>query len=227
MEPHRLSSTEPLHSRTPNSHAWLDHGSGEMDHGLDLEAGVDRAGVPLANLSRSSLGRRSESDDEGGGDGEEDGGDEEGDWNERHPCFPHPNPHVPPGSREFESTRIIRVARDYMYSGDLSPAYSNVYPEILEPFVDEDRFRQVVKTVNDGLYIAHSPWAVKNIVDGVVGMLTLWIYEDVVDTEAKKRIADVEEYLQDVNEELAKEGMGARFIPLRRTGYLTVSPPRS
>ena len=110
-----------------------------------------------------------------------------------------------------------------MYSGDLSPAFSYVYPEILETFVSEARFREVIKRVNEELYEAHTPWSRANIIEGVVGMLTLWIYEDIVDTKAKRKIEKVERYLESVNEELEKEG-GAKFIPLRRTGLLNVTP---
>ena len=197
----------PMQGRTPPApaHTWLDRGSGEMLGMVDLEAGA----APRHNTDAAS-------DDAEGADDADDS------WNERHPCFPHRNPHVPPDAPEFDSTRVIRVARDYMFSGDVSPAFSNVYPEILEPFVSEDRFRTVVRDVNEKLLIAHSPWGVRNIVDGVVGCLTLWVYEDVIDTAAKKRFVEVEAYLEAVNDELAKEGAGARFIPLRRTGYLTV-----
>ncbi|KAI5854682.1 Golgin subfamily A member 7/ERF4 family-domain-containing protein [Tricharina praecox] len=196
------------------NHTWLDRGSGELAQDVDLEAG-HHPGVPLSNLSHSSLQHSSVA---GGDEQDNDDGNE---WNSRHPCFPHRNPHVPPDSKEYETTRIIRIGRDYMYSGDLSPAFSYVYPEILEPFVSEVRFREVIKRVNDELYEAHTPWSRANIMEGVVGMLTLWMYEDIVDTKAKRRIENVERYLERVNEELEKEG-GAKFIPLRRTGFLKV-----
>ncbi|KAF8245158.1 hypothetical protein K440DRAFT_528356, partial [Wilcoxina mikolae CBS 423.85] len=148
---------------------------------------------------------------------------EDEEWNSTHPCFPHRNPHVPPTSPEYESTRIIRVARDYMYSGDLSPAFSNIYPEILQDLLSEERFRDVIRRVNSELYAAHSPWGVWNILEGFVGMLTLWVYEDVFGTFAKRRIQRLERYVEEVNGELEREGLGVKIIPLRRTGYLNVS----
>jgi hypothetical protein len=194
---------------------WLDRNSGEMDLDLDLEAGRGGGGVPMANMSQgSSLGQDGELEDE-----DENG---ETEWNQRHPCFPHLNPHVPKESKEYENTRIIRISREYMYSGDLSPAYSAVYPEILDSYVDETKFREVIKRVNEELYAAHSPWSTVNILEGIIGLFTLWLYEDLVDTNAKKRIGGVEKYLESVNETLEKE-TGAKFIPLRRTGFLTVS----
>jgi len=198
------------------NHTWLERASGELDQDIDLEAG-HHPGVPLSNLSHSTLQHASVDD------GDEQDNDENDEWNSRHPCFPHRNPHVPPDSKEYETTRIIRIGRDYMYSGDLSPAFSYVYPEILEPFVSEVRFREVIKRTNDELYEAHTPWSRANIVEGAIGMLTLWMYEDVVDTKAKRRIGDVERYLEKVNEELEKEG-GAKFISLKRTGFLNVIP---
>lgn len=217
------------------------------DFGIDLEnapaasapmaaAGGGTVGVPLANLPQRSSHTRDDDDHDddhddddagpGEGDGGGDGGDDDDDeWNPSHPCFPHRNPHVLPSSAEYAATRIIRIPRDYMYSGDMSPAFSNIYPEILEPYVPEERFRDVVGHVNRELRHAHSPWELANVVDGLVGMLTLWAYEDAVDSAAKRRIAAVERYLKDVNAELAKKGSEARFVPLRRTGYLNVGPP--
>ncbi|KAA8900861.1 Golgin subfamily A member 7/ERF4 family-domain-containing protein [Sphaerosporella brunnea] len=203
----------PMQGSSPAQQTWLDRNSGELDLDLDLEAGRGpHPGVPLSNISRSSLTASQRSDDEE---------DEASQWNPKHPCYPHRNPHIPRDSPEYESTRIIRVVRDYMFSGDLSPAFSNVYPEILEPFVEEQMFREVVRRVNEELYAAHSPWATSNIVDGVVGFLTLWTFEDLVDTTAKRKIDAVEKYLESVNEKLEKE-TGAKFIPLRRTGYLSL-----
>lgn len=110
-----------------------------------------------------------------------------------------------------------------MYSGDLSPAFSNVYPEILDQFLGEQKFRQVVKTVNEMLYDAHDPWNWGNWRDALLGLVTLWTLEEVVPTRAKRILRQVEEYLMGVNEELRKEGLPARWIELRRSGYLNVS----
>jgi hypothetical protein len=234
MDPRRLSSSSapqttaasetsdsptnslPLQSNNnPPSRTWLARDSGEPEsepaYNVDLESG--QPSVPLNNLSRSTLQTDAHSVTSTGGD-----------WDYRHPCYPHRNPHVPLGSPEYQSTRVIRIQRDYMYSGDLSPAFSNVFPEILEPYLTESTFREVIRTVNERLVDAHSPWAWQNWVDGLLGALAFWMVEDVVDTYVKRGCKEVEGYLEEVNQTLEKEG-GARFVPLRRTGYLNVSSP--
>jgi len=35
------------------------------------------------------------------------------------------------------ATRIIRIRRDWMVVGDLAPTFSNIYPEILDPLMQE------------------------------------------------------------------------------------------
>ncbi|KAI5790249.1 hypothetical protein EDC01DRAFT_788515 [Geopyxis carbonaria] len=190
-------TTLPMQSNAAST--WLD------DTPHDLERGD--SGVRLDTLSSPPSAPPSASDENGG-------------WNSRHPCFPHRNPHVPRDSPEFEHTRVIRLQRDYMLSGDLSPAFSNIYPEILEPYVPEPTFRDVVRTVNERLRTAHDPWSVRNWLDGVLGLLTCWVLEDVVATGAKRAVAGVEAYLRDANRQLAQDGREGRFVPLRRTGYL-------
>lgn len=155
---------------------------------------------------------------------------ENSEWNPDHPCFPHRNPHVPLDSPLYESTRIIRIRRDFMVNGDLSPAYSNTFPDIIEPYVSEDRFRMVVAHLNEELGRAFDPWNVWNWLDAMLGLLTLWILEDIIGTYIKRRLRELELYLQEQNSELEAAGSQALFIPLRRTGYMNVrdfvlSPP--
>lgn len=143
-------------------------------------------------------------------------------WNDSHPCFPHRNPYVPTSSPLYESTRIIRIQRDFMISGDLSPAYSNTFPDILEPYVSEERFRMVIAHVNKELDKAFDPWNLWNWLDAMSGLFTLWVLEDIIDTYIKRKLRAVEAFLQQQNEELEKAGSQAVFVPLRRTGYMNV-----
>lgn len=158
-------------------------------------------------------------------------GSHESEWNSTHPCFPHRNPYVPIGSSLYESTRVIRIARDFMVYGDLAPAYSNVFPDILEPHVTEDQFRVVIARVNEQLQIAFDPWNMWNWIDAIVGLLTLWLVEELVSTHCKRVLRRVEVYLEERNRELEESGQKAVFVPLRRTGYMNVggvirvSPP--
>merc|ERR1711939_1100769 len=110
-------------------------------------------------------------------------------WGPQHPCFPHMNPHVPLSSPLYQTTRIIRIRRDWMIEGDLAPTFSNLYPEILDPAgVSEQEFRTLVERVNNELIPAFSPWSIRNLVDGVLGLLTGWIWDDMGFTAVKSRL---------------------------------------
>ncbi len=152
-------------------------------------------------------------------------------WGPQHPCFPHMNPHVPLSSPLYQTTRIIRIRRDWMIEGDLAPTFSNLYPEILDPAgVSEQEFRTLVERVNNELIPAFSPWNLRNIVDGALGLLTGWLWDDMGFTAVKSRLNKVENYLEEWNREMegrSKEGPGSapRVVPLRRTGYMNVSFP--
>ena len=115
-----------------------------------------------------------------------------------------------------------------MIEGDLAPTFSNLYPEILDPAgVSEQEFRTLVERVNNELIPAFSPWSIRNLVDGVLGLLTGWIWDDMGFTAVKSRLNNVERYLEEWNREMegrSKEGPGSapRVVPLRRTGYMNV-----
>ncbi|KAK6542459.1 hypothetical protein TWF694_006413 [Orbilia ellipsospora] len=170
-------------------------------------------------------------------------------WDPTHPCYPHVNPHVPPNSPLAESTKIIRIPRDFMIHGDTSPAFSNTYPKILEPYLGEDRFRRIIKTINAELYEAFNPWNWRNWVDASMGVLTLWFAEDIFGTETKRRLKKIETFLEQQNREMedllerlrkgeivdeergetrdGEDGPApisglAKLIPLRRTGYMNL-----
>ena len=153
------------------------------------------------------------------------GGEE---WGPQHPCFPHRNPHVSIDDPEYITTRIIRVRRDWLIMGDLAPTFSNLYPEILDPAgMSEQEFRRVVDKLNRELTAAFAPWSVRNVVDGVLGLVTGWLWEDLGMTAAKGRLAKLEKWIERWNEAMARtaeEGGPAppRIIPLRQTGYMTL-----
>ena len=146
-------------------------------------------------------------------------------WGPTHPCFPHINPHVPLASPLIKTTRIIRIRRDWMIAGDLAPAFSNVYPEILDPWVSEQDFRFLIQKINEGLLQAFNPLGWRAWVDAVLGIATAWLWEDLGFTGAKSGVRGVEAFIERWNAE--KSGKDAesevRIIPLRRTGYLSVS----
>lgn len=150
-------------------------------------------------------------------------------WGPQHPCFPHLNPYVPVTSPEYAATRIIRVRRDFMVAGDVAPAFSDTYPDILDPVgLSEPEFRRVVEKLNTELVSIHNPFAWRNVLDGALGLLTGWLWDDFGLTGAKKRLKALEAWIERWNEEMEKthggeDGMSApKIIPLRKTGYMTV-----
>ncbi|MCJ1400023.1 hypothetical protein MMC11_003226 [Xylographa trunciseda] len=148
-------------------------------------------------------------------------------WTDRHPCYPHPNQHVPLSSPLYATTRIIRIPRDWMLVGDLAPTFSNTYPEILSPWVSEQDFRTLVEKVNEGLIQAMNPWGIRNWLDALLGLATGWIWEDFGMTFARKRIRQVEQLLGDWNSQRQKAGTDGenelvRVVELRRTAYMTI-----
>ncbi|KAF2490504.1 hypothetical protein BU16DRAFT_543822 [Lophium mytilinum] len=184
-----------------------------------LKNATSRASLPLDRQPSFGSHRRSL-----GGTASAPGDDDANsdyEWGPAHPCFPHPNPHVPLSSPLHTSTRIIRVRRDWMAHGDLGPAFANLYPEILDPLVSEDDFRAMIKRVNDELAVAFNPTSWRAWVDTLMGVATLWLWDDVGMSAVKGRLARLEGWLEQWNRDVG-EKEGVRVVPLRRTGYLTL-----
>jgi hypothetical protein len=111
-----------------------------------------------------------------------------------------------------------------MINGDLAPTFSYLYPELLAGGgLEEGEFRRMVEQVNNRLIAAWSPWKARNVVDALLGVLTGWVWEDVGATKIKKEVRDVEKLLEDWNREAERRGVGARWVGLGRSGFLTVS----
>jgi hypothetical protein len=225
----------------PQSGLTFDKGKGRANMSTDIERGPDTQYHPGGtaelphNGSNASLdagiGPAMSSNNTSiiGSDGPPPNPGEE--WGPQHPCFPHMNPHVPLSSPLYQTTRIIRIRRDWMVEGDLAPTFSNLYPEILDPAgVSEADFRTLVEKVNSELIPAFNPWGVRNVIDALLGLVTGWIWDDLGLTAVKSRLKRVEKYLEDWNKEMesrSKEGPGSapRIVPLRRTGYMNVGLP--
>jgi hypothetical protein len=145
-------------------------------------------------------------------------------WGPAHPCFPHPNAYVAADSAMAETTRVIRVRRDWMAVGDLAPAFAELYPELLgEAGLGEAEFRRCVQEVNGRLRRAFDPFAMRNVVDVVLGLCTGWLWDETGLTYTKRSLAGVERLLEKWNEGLEKEGAGARWVSLRKSAYMSVS----
>ncbi|KAL9093358.1 MAG: hypothetical protein Q9165_004099 [Trypethelium subeluteriae] len=180
-------------------------------------------------------------------------------WGPSHPCFPHPNPHRPLNSPLFASTRIIRVRRDYIATfplplqsshstskshslppavSDRVPAFTNLYPEILAPWVSEPAFRALIEGVNSRLAAAFNPLTLRSVLDLLLCLLTCWLWEDLSFTQGRRGLRKVEGFVDGWNterrmeaetkgEEVADEerdasGMYARVVSLRRTGLMAL-----
>ncbi|CCD42917.1 putative ras modification protein erf4 protein [Botrytis cinerea BcDW1] len=159
--------------------------------------------------------------------GEEPGEGDDDAWGPQHPCFPHMNMHVPLSSPLYNTTRIIRIRRDWMLEGDLAPTFSNLYPEILDPAgVTEQDFRGLIERINNELIPAFNPWSARNIFDGMMGLVTGWVWDDLGWTGVKSRLNRVEMWLEEWNRDMesrAKEpGTAPKIVSLRRTGYMNL-----
>ena len=130
-----------------------------------------------------------------------------------------------------------------MVDGDLYPAFSNTYPEILSPWIREADFRRLIENVNDGLKRAFEPRGVRSWMDAVLGAITGFIWDDFGAYKSKKGVRAVERFVQEWNEERRRENLTTtpreavaaeakeddseadpaevvRCVELRRTGFL-------
>ncbi|KAF2637799.1 hypothetical protein P280DRAFT_96717, partial [Massarina eburnea CBS 473.64] len=182
----------------------------------DTEAG---AAMRKLSVARSSLPSRPDSMRSANEEEPDDASEYE--WGPDHPCFPHPNPHVPFHSELYDNTRIIRIKRDWMIKGDLAPTFANLYPEILDPVISEDEFRKVLQMINDSLVEAFDPFSFRAWLDTFMGVATFWLWDDAGLTQVKRKLTDLENWIESWNRHTGVHE-GVRIIPLRRTGYLTL-----
>lgn len=108
-----------------------------------------------------------------------------------------------------------------MVMGDLAPTYSNIYPEILDPLLPEQEFRHIIEHINETLINAYDPLSMMNWVDGVLGFLTGWFWEDLRGGGIKGQLKKLETWMEEWNRTVGA-GDGIKLISLRRTGYLTL-----
>ncbi|PHH68425.1 hypothetical protein CDD82_567 [Ophiocordyceps australis] len=195
----------------------------------DLERGPQVADARSSTVSDPpAIGSTVSSSDSSimGQDVPADGGEE---WGPQHPCYPHLNPHVPPDSLEYANTRVIRIRRDWLLHGDLAPTFSNLYPEILDPAgMSEQEFRSIIDKLNSELVPIFSPWSMRNVVDGLLGLVTGWLWDDMGLTAVKSRLKTLDKWITQWNTDkqnamAAEEGvMPPKIISLRQTAYMTL-----
>ncbi|SMY27011.1 unnamed protein product [Zymoseptoria tritici ST99CH_1A5] len=148
--------------------------------------------------------------------------DDEFTWGPSHPCFPHPNPHCSPDSLAAHTTRVIRIRRDWLASGDLYPQYANLYPEILSPLISDYEFRFLLSNINAILARAFTPYSTRAWFDAIVGVLTGYAWEDCGFTGARIGEHELERFMRKWNMEREGQGREGRVMMLRRTGFLTL-----
>ncbi|KAL1302502.1 hypothetical protein AAFC00_002891 [Neodothiora populina] len=185
-----------------------------MNDGQSLHPSV-RQQETLAPPDRYTMSRHSAESSIGGSEMEIE-------WGPRHPCYPHPNPHVPLDSPEYTTTRIIRVQRDWLVAGDLYPAFQNLYPEILIGYVSEDDFRKIIETTNKMLKEAFNPWATGNWFDAFLGIATGFLWDNTGLTATKRKVARLERWVDEWNYEAQRGGNDVLLIGPRKTGFLTL-----
>ncbi|KAI9777075.1 MAG: hypothetical protein M1816_004921 [Peltula sp. TS41687] len=195
---------------------------GDAEQGLKFGTqALSRATIPIRQANRSQTSLQGEASGSSPNADAQESQTEEYPWGPSHPCFPHPNSHVPLSSPLYKSTRVIRIKRDWMIAGDVAPAFSNLYPEILDPSLPEDQFRQIIEKLNSELFDIFSPWRWRNWLDIILGALTFWIWDDLGLTDVKRRLTALEGWLEQWNREVGgKEGV--TVMPLRRTAYMTL-----
>lgn len=180
-----------------------------------LSGAVNVASEPASAIDRPSYDGPGETDLEE----HEDEDENEIPWGPQHPCYPHLNPHVPLSSPLYQSTRVVRIRRDWMAAGDLAPAFSTLYPEILDPALPEQPFRDLITYINKHLLKAFSPWIARNWFDAGMGLLTGWLWDDLGMTGAKKKLSKLEQWIERWNREVGS-AEGVKVISLQRTAYL-------
>ncbi|KZZ96997.1 Golgin subfamily A member 7/ERF4 [Ascosphaera apis ARSEF 7405] len=142
-------------------------------------------------------------------------------WGPEHPCYPHMNPHVSMANPEYLDTRIIRIQRDWMIRGDLAPTFSNLYPEILDPVLPEPEFRKIITYLNTELIEIYDPFKTRHWVDGILGFLTGWLWDDIGYTAVKRRLMTLEAWIEAWNRDIGAQH-GVKIWPLRSTGYMSL-----
>lgn len=148
--------------------------------------------------------------------------DDDFEWGPSHPCFPHLNPHCLPTSEEFRETRVIRVKRDWLVSGDLYPQYQNLYPDILDPLVSDSDFRFLLTNINTRLERIFTPWSFWAVFDAVMGVLTGFFWDDLGLTHAKRGIRELESFVDRWNADKERNHVDIRLVQLRRTGFINM-----
>ena len=129
---------------------------------------------------------------------------------------------MPLSSPLYESTRIIRIPRSYEAVGDLAPTFDDTYPHgVLQPHISQSDFYGLIEGLNERLIDAFRPTGARNVLDAVLGVVTLWAWEDLGLSRVKGRLRAVEAWIEEWNRSKGEAGK-YRVLSLRRTGYMSL-----
>lgn len=215
---HRASRASLPLNRQPSHKSFRSSKHGSRSHSRDNRQ--SHAGISSTNVAHSHHSRPSTASQ--GTAGTVNTSSEEFPWGPNHPCFPHPNPHVAPDSPEYQSTRVIRIKRDWTIAGDLYPQYANLYPEILDPLVTEPDFRFLVTNLNSQLKAAFDPFTTRAWLDSVLGVATGYIWDDFGLTGANRGVKNIEASIERWNKERRHEGKEVMLVQVRTTGFMSL-----
>lgn len=208
----------------PDSEHQLSHRASRAS--LPLNRQPSRRSVYSSKTNRNENGPSSEQAASfvrrSGETGQTEGTDDDFEWGPSHPCFPHPNPHCNPESEEARDTRVIRVRRDWLSTGDLYPAYANLYPEILDPMVSESDFRFLISGVNTRIEQAFNAFTFRAFLDFFLGVLTGFLWDDFGISGAKTGQKNLERFVDNWNAQKASEGRDVKLMQPRKTGFMAL-----
>lgn len=168
-------------------------------------------------------------------------------------CITHfPNVYVPMESPEFDSTRVVRIARRFEGSLDY-PCFSTEMPGFepaaltdpsentftprgiyhsqlfgytsispLSNYIPPERFQEIVCEVNRYLQEAYTYSSWTNVINRALDMVTLTMWSTLVRKLFRNPLLELEDYISDINSTEAFEKQSIKLISPRRSGYLSV-----
>jgi hypothetical protein len=116
-------------------------------------------------------------------------------------------------------TRVIRVQRDWLATGDMYPSYANLYPEILDPVISESDFRFLIANLNAKIESAFNPFTFRALFDCLLGVFTGFLWDDLGMSGVKTGQKSLERFVDNWNAQKAKEGREVKLVQPRRTGF--------
>ena len=106
--------------------------------------------------------------------------------------------------------------------GDLAPTFDDTYPRnALQAHISQVDFYRLIESINERLIDAFAPGGARNVLDVLLGAVTLWAWEDLGLSRAKSRLRAVETWIEEWNRTKGAAGK-YRVLPLRRTGYMSL-----